>query len=272
MEVKKLGDIYEFCFEYSGENWEQFIYLSSDIHYDSVHCDRQLLKSHYTEAKKLDAPIFIFGDVFDCMQGRGDPRSFKSEIRPEYAVDDYFNEIGRDAARFFRRYPVAFVAPGNHEESVLKHREIDLTKVLSRKLKCVLGEYSGWFRVSFRGKDGGGKRFVDIYYNHEGGAGPVSLGVIQTNRNGVNYQADIYVTAHNHNRWQVEKASEKVNEAGEITRQEQLHINSGTYNMKPKKDRKRFDSKYGQPGLGGVFLRFRVPGRMRTLKTRAILA
>jgi hypothetical protein len=111
-----------------------------------------------------------------------------------------------------------------------------------------------------------------MYYNHEGGGNsPVSKGAINTNRNGVNYNADLYVTGHNHNRWQIELVSEGVDQNGNVKRKEQLHINSGTYQTKPKKGRERFDSKYGQPNLGGVFLRFSIGGN-GDIVTRALLA
>ena len=273
MEIIKKGDIHEVKFQYDYGDWEQWILLMSDEHYDSTTCDRKLLTRHHEEAKRLNAPIFKFGDIFDCCQGKGDPRAMKAAIRPEHCVDDYFDEIGRDAAKFYAKYDIAFVSPGNHEESVLKHRETNLTKNLAERLGCARGDYSGWLRFSFYNKDGAAKRKLDLYYNHEGGGNsPVSKGAINTNRNGVNYNADIYVTGHNHNRWEIELVSEGIDKMGNVKRKEQMHINTGTYQMKPIKDRQRWDSKYGQPNLGGVFLRFRVEGQSQKITARAMLA
>ena len=272
MEIYKKGDIFECQFTYSGENWEKTILLMSDEHYDSPHCDRALLKKHHEKAKALDAPIFKFGDVFDCMGGKYDPRTHKGDIRPEHNVKDYFDAVTKDAHDFYKDYDVAFISPGNHEENVLHRHETDLIGNLGERLDCAVGDYSGWLRFSFYNQTGGGKRHLDMYYNHEGGAGPVSLGVIKTNRNAVNYNADIYVNGHNHNRWQVERVNEKINAAGNIKRKEQLHINSGTYNTKPAKGRERYDSKYGQPNLGGVFLTFAKRGKDEEIYARAMFA
>jgi len=46
MEIKKLGDIHEVTFTYSGKDYGQWVLLMSDEHYDSRDCDRKLLKKH----------------------------------------------------------------------------------------------------------------------------------------------------------------------------------------------------------------------------------
>ena len=46
-----------------------------------------------------NAMIFLFGDVFDAMQGRFDPRRSLDELRPEYRRSDYFDFVVKDAAR-----------------------------------------------------------------------------------------------------------------------------------------------------------------------------
>ena len=246
--------------------------LMSDEHFDSPTCDRSLLKRHHEEAKRLNAPIFKFGDIFDCMGGKYDPRTHKGDIRPEHNVKDYFDAITRDAAKFYDPYDIAFISPGNHEENVLHRHETDLTKNLGKALDCAVGDYSGWLRFVFTNSNGSAKRKLDTYYNHEGGAGPVSLGVIKTNRNAVDYHADIYINGHNHHRWEVERVAEYIDQMGNIRRKEQLHINSGTYNTKTNKGRERYDSKYGQPNLGGVFLKFTVTGNHQEIRARAMMA
>jgi len=272
MQIYKKGDIHEVQFTYSGENWEQYVLLMSDEHFDSPTCDRSLLKRHHEEAKRLNAPIFKFGDVFDCMGGKYDPRTHKGDIRPEHNVKDYFDAITRDAAKFYEPYDIAFISPGNHEENVLHRHETDLIGNLGERLGCAVGEYSGWLRFAFNSKSGGARRKLEAYYNHEGGAGPVSLGVIQTNRNAVNYNADIYINGHNHNRWEVERVRERIDKMGSIKRKSMLFVNSGTYNQKPNKGRSRYDSKYGQPNLGGVFLKFFTTGQHQDINVRAIMA
>ena len=64
--------------------------LIADTHFDSIKCDRKLLKKHLDQAKEKNAKIFIFGDWFDCMGGKWDKRSTKADIRPEYNTQTYF--------------------------------------------------------------------------------------------------------------------------------------------------------------------------------------
>ena len=273
MEVKQLGDIHEITFTYGGKNYGQWVLLMSDEHYDSINCDRKLLKKHHEEAKSKDAPIFKFGDVFDCMGGKYDPRTHKGDIRPEHNVKDYFDAIVRDAEDFYSDYPVAFISDGNHEENVLHRHETDLIGNLAKSLKCERGNYSGYIRFSFKDRTGHGKRHMDLYYDHGmGGNSPVTKGVISTNRRGVTYDADIFVSGHNHNRWTVENMREGADTVGKIKAYKQLHINTGTYLDKPATGRDKYGSAFGQPNKGGVWLYFSLSGSHQKLEVRAINA
>jgi hypothetical protein len=254
MEIIKKGDIFECQFEYSGEKWEQYVLLMSDEHFDSRTCDRSLLKRHHEQAKERNAPIFKFGDVFDCMGGKYDPRSHKGDLRPEYVRKDYFDAIVKDAAKFYADYDVAFMSHGNHEHNVLLRHETDLIANLAERLGCKHGKYSGYLRFHFEHMAGGKTRSMDMYYNHgSGGNSPVTKGVIQTNRRGVAFDADIFVSGHNHNRWNMELMRQRVNTKGTIKSTVQNHINLGTY-----KDQDEWESEKGfpSPNKGGVWLRF----------------
>lgn len=283
MDIQQVGDIVEVTFTYGTDKAEFNVLLMSDEHYDSIFCDRSMLKEHHEKAKELNAPIFKFGDIFDLMGGKWDRRSGKGDVRPEFDKPNYLGKIARSAVEYYQNYPIAFVSTGNHEETIHDHHEFDFIEELQEGInsskdwnypwQVARGYYSGWIRFKFRREDGSQVRSMDMYYNHEGsGNAPVTKGVIGTNRNGVNYRADIYVTGHNHNRWEVEVPTEEIGRTGRIKRVECLHINSGTYSTKPKKERKRFDSKHGQPALGGVFLNFRLKGAGSKLVARTTLA
>lgn len=55
-----------------GADWRQRYLLLADVHFDSPHCNRRLLRSLLTEAQETGAGVFVFGDWFDGMQGRDD--------------------------------------------------------------------------------------------------------------------------------------------------------------------------------------------------------
>jgi len=74
---------------------QHFLFIS-DIHYDAMKCDRERLHRHLEEARELGAGVFIFGDLFDLMQGKYDPRGNYSELRPEYKSCVYVDEVIQD--------------------------------------------------------------------------------------------------------------------------------------------------------------------------------
>lgn len=272
MDIIKKGDIFECQFTYSGENWEQWVLLMSDEHYDSKYCDRNLLKRHHEQAKAKNAPIFKFGDVFDCMGGKYDPRTSKGDIRPEHNRKDYFDAITKDAANFYKDYDVAFISNGNHEENVLNRHETDLIGNLAERLDCKRGHYDGFLRFSFYDRHGTAKRKMDVYYNHGGGGNsPVTKGVISTNRRGVAIDADIFVSGHNHNRWHVELMRRFVDKNGNVKARPQNHINMGTYQKTPPQ-RDRFGASFPEPNMGGVWLRFFLTDRQKNLNVQVINA
>jgi len=64
--------------------WEQWFYLISDQHHDSINCNRKLEKEHLDLALERNAYIISAGDTFDLMQGKFDPRKTFVGIRQEY--------------------------------------------------------------------------------------------------------------------------------------------------------------------------------------------
>ena len=46
----------------TSKNWEQWVLLVSDQHWDNPLCERDLLADHYNEAVARGAPILSFGD------------------------------------------------------------------------------------------------------------------------------------------------------------------------------------------------------------------
>ncbi len=192
-------------------HWEQWFLTQSDQHYDSVHCDRDLLRKDLELALKRSAIILSGGDQFDIMQGRRDPRGSKSEIRPEYNKSDYFSAVMDDAVNFWDRYAknYAIMIHGNHETACIKNNEVDMTKQLVTRLnertgsQIWKGEYEEFVRVSFipprnsKAKDVKASKL--FYMNHGfGGASPVTGGVIHNARVAEFVKADFVLMGHLH--------------------------------------------------------------------------
>lgn len=225
-------------FPYVHAGWEQYILLTSDRHHDSKWTDRELEIEHLQAAKARNAYVIDVGDVFDAMQGKYDKRRSYRDLRPEYTVENYLDEIVKDAAEFYSPFADNFlvIARGNHEQSILKNNGVDLTSNLVHRLNSdnkanvQAGYYGGW--VKFHFQIGGTQRVSKNlkYFHGAGGGGPVTRGVIQTNRQAVYLpDADIVVNGHTHDSWHVPIQRERISDKGTIYQDMQHHIRTASY-------------------------------------------
>lgn len=225
--------------DYSQGNTEHYLFMTSDLHIDSVHCNRDVMFADFEAAKQKGAMIMLFGDIFDAMQGRFDPRRDMDELRPEYRRADYFDYVVQDVARLLKPYAenILLIAKGNHETSVTKNAGISLidrliwTMNIENKTKILQGGYGGWIRILLEKGGNGGRCSVKIKYHHGfGGDAPVTRGVIHTNRQNVYIKdADIIVNGHNHNAYYVPIVSETLSASGEVVFQTTHHIRTPGY-------------------------------------------
>jgi hypothetical protein len=178
------------------------ILFSADHHWDNPKSKHEIIKRHLDWARENEALVCLIGDTFCLMQGKNDS---------PYA--DLF----------------AMISPGNHETAITKHNEINITNMFVRDLNraggsCEVGKYSGFIQIMF--KQGRASFSYWVYYNHgSGGGGPVTKGVIQTNRTAV-YQpdADLVVKGHIHESWMVELMRERVSSSGNTWIEPQVHL------------------------------------------------
>jgi hypothetical protein len=202
--------------------------LLADVHFDSPHCDRRLLKSYLEQAKREGAGVFCFGDFYDAMQGRDDRRSDKSDLLPQNKSGKYINTLIDDAADFLMPYAgnIVFLSMGNHESAILRHLEVDILLLLAGRLGvCKMG-YAGFVRFLFsRGpKSAGATRRVLYFHHGAGGGGEVTKGVIQAQRRQAKVVADIYVSGHIHEAWSLWSERTELSNAGDPITPPLLHV------------------------------------------------
>ena len=217
----------------------RYMLFISDVHIDSIHCDRDKLKQHLDLALERNAPVFIFGDLLDLMQGKYDPRSNKADLNPKYNAGKYIDEVIADVVEFLTPYKdvIAFYSSGNHETSVEKRIEYGIVDKICYKLDISKGNYSGYIycRIFPRVEDKGSNRPLIIAYHHGyGGGGAVTRDVIQTNRKAVYLpDANIVISGHTHDRWIVPITRQRISRYKEFVDQ-QWHIKTGTYLNQPQ--------------------------------------
>lgn len=212
--------------------------LSSDRHHDNAHTDQKLEKKHLEQVKECGGGIVDVGDLHCAMQGKWDKRSDLTACRPEQQTGRYLDSLVECAADFYAPYAENFITigRGNHEQSILKQHETDLTERTCERMAHISGEkihpggYGGWVRFIFH-ESSTRRQMVNLKYWHgAGGGGPVTRGVIRTARMAVYLpDAHLVVTGHTHDQWVVPIARERLSQRGEVSLDEQIHIRCGTY-------------------------------------------
>jgi UDP-2,3-diacylglucosamine pyrophosphatase LpxH len=241
LKIEQTGNVTSIWFDVKA-GWEKWFLLRSDVHHDSIYCNRDYELEHLEAAKKRRAGIFDFGDLFDAMQGRFDKRRSMDELRPEYRRDDYYDYVVKDTADYLKPYAKQFIliSPGNHESSVRKHANTDLTDRLVARLNAenktniLTGGYGGWVRFMFNmsgGSSTGPRASINLKYFHgSGGEAPVTRGAIQTNRQAVYLpDADVVVNGHSHHNYIIPISRERLSNKGVHYFDIQYHIRTPGY-------------------------------------------
>lgn len=217
--------------------WEQWALLRSDVHHDNPHCDWDMERRHLEEAKDRKALIIDNGDLFCAMQGAWDPRKSKDSIRPEHNTGDYLDKLVKTAAKFYEPYAENFavIGLGNHETAIRKRHETCLSTRLVEAMNgygspVLLSGYSGWVRFMFNVNGAYRSTKILHHYHGSGGGGPVTRGVIQTNRLAVIIpDADIILSGHTHDDFYLPIARTRLSERCTVYQTETHFIRPAGY-------------------------------------------
>jgi hypothetical protein len=263
---RKQRNVHSLEFTIERDAKEAWVLLVSDAHWDNPHCDRGMLAKHMKLALERNAPILDAGDFFDAMGGKYDPRASKSELRPELLKGNYLDELISQSAEWLRPYAshLTLRGLGNHETSILKRHETHLTERLTERLKAMgspadSGGFSGYLRLTFRDRNSV-RDGLSLWYHHGyGGGGPVTRGVIQTNRQAVFVSdADIVWNGHTHDAWQVPISRIRLNQQNRIEHIRQMHVRTAGYKEEFADGFGGWHIERGAPPkpVGGAWLRF----------------
>ena len=284
--TKRLSDVttaIDIDCEMNGE-WEQWCLLTADRHLDNPHSDRKLQKLHLDQARERGAFVLDIGDLFDAMQGKNDRRHTKSDLRNEEKTGSYLNALVENATDFLDPYRdlFALITEGNHETSVTKHTEFSLMDALVYNLKragsqVLRGGYRGYIKFRFRGPEKSGYRHNKIaYYNHGGGGGgPVTKGVIKTNRRGIMLpDADYVFSGHIHEQWIVNLSRSRLDQKGNEYTDVQKHVQIPSYKEEFSNQPGGWHHEREAPPkpLGAWWIRFYYSNRNRSIEAQFIEA
>lgn len=250
--------------------WEQWIFLTSDVHKDSPECLDGLLREHLELAKDRKAMWIDNGDLVDVIASVNDRRGTKGGVRKEHQGSNYLDLVEEEVAEWFKPYAgmLVYAGRGNHDAKIIKLHETDILRKIINRLSAdketpihVAG-YGGWIVFRFEHESGGRCQSVKVKLFHgSGGGGEVTKGVMEAQRMGSTIgNADIVVTGHVHERWQVELVREEVDQNGRIRLKPRTHLKLGSYKMDYRLDGEptwHMQRPGGTPKpLGGAFIRF----------------
>lgn len=215
----------------------------SDLHWDNPKCNRELLKEHLDYCLENNIAVMVNGDFFCLMQGKGDRRGNKSDIRPEHNNAKYLDSIVETAVEWFSPYAsiLTVLGYGNHETAIIKYQETDLLQrfvdLLNYKnnSNVMTGGYGGW--VIIRQLYSGRTKMVTYklkYFHGSGGGGVVTKGALNLTRALEMYEGfDIFTMGHIHEnsaRHDVRDTVSYVTSKGYCLEQKELHLMiTGTY-------------------------------------------
>ena len=261
------------------------IAMLSDLHWDNPKCDQDLLKKHLDYCKEENIPVMINGDMFCLMQGRGDNRRNKSDIRPEHNNARYLDSVVETAVEWFTPYAdiLTVIGYGNHETAIIKWQETDILQrfVDLLNLKChsnvQVGGYGGWIVIKMNNHSRIATTKIK-YFHGSGGGGVVTKGALNLTRALELYEGcDVYTMGHIHEnaaRNDVRDALESNSKKGYSINHKPIHLLiTGCYKEEYGDGSKGWHVERGAPikPIGGRMLnikteRSRVNGKDETLK------
>ncbi|CAB5223938.1 hypothetical protein UFOVP392_20 [uncultured Caudovirales phage] len=183
------------------------IAMLSDIHWDNPKCDWKILKRDLDYCLDNQIPIMINGDFLCLMQGRGDRRGNKSDIRPEHNNAKYLDSIVETAVEWWSPYAhlLTVIGYGNHETAIIKYQETDILQrfvdLLNYKngTQVYAGGYGGWLIINQSFSQTVHMTTKIKYFHGSGGGGVVTKGALNLTRALEMYEDfDVFTMGHIH--------------------------------------------------------------------------
>jgi hypothetical protein len=214
------------------------------------------------------------------MQGRGDNRRNKSDIRPEHNNAKYLDSIVETAVEWWTPYAhhIAVIGYGNHETGVIKYQETD---ILDRFVKLInlqtgsnihTGGYGGWIIYTVISSVTRTSTFRHKYYHGTGGGGIVTKGALNLTRALEMYEnMDLFTMGHIHensSRNDIRESLEYVNGIYKIKQKIIHHCITGTYKEEYEDGSKGWHVERGAPPklLGGRIINITIKTARTTNK------
>lgn len=242
--------------------------ICSDVHFDSLKCDHASLKKHFDMIKEKNGQIIVVGDWFDIMGCHKDPRSKPADINPIYIQRgrSYLDLVVEDSFEFLKPYKenLLMMTYGNHETSILKHRDTDpldrLVFLLNMEdgKEVHKGSYSGWIKFLIARNGTSSSRAFNIAYHHgKGGNAKRSKGILYSQMDAMEYpDANLIVSGHDHNKiYDPSNVRRRLNDTSGKVYHDTVHwLKTGSYKRSSNEQGWEVERGFTPKKLGGWFV------------------
>jgi predicted phosphodiesterase len=189
-------------YDKEGGAWD--IAAVSDTHIGNVAFDKERFFKARDHIIDNGLSIILLGDIIDgicCKDKRHNYESMDPDIAGVHDLYRYIDVTMDYAKEIFEpmKDNIIGVARGNHEQTLVRDHNRDVSYELARYLDAPYLHMSGFIRLCFARKGSQFKRNMDIYYHHGAGGGR-SFGGKLNKVFGLHegYDADIYMMGHVH--------------------------------------------------------------------------
>jgi hypothetical protein len=212
--------------------------LFGDTHDGSAHFSRSNFKKFLSES--MDHPnahLIGMGDQLDALIPSDTKRFQMSALDPKFLAAEHPDEIlDLQAADFisllepYRGHLIGLVE-GNHEEIIRKKHGFSIHRHICTQLNCENLGRSFLMLMKLTDPKHGRTRSVTIYGHHGFGGGSRTEGgsITKYARLISHYDADLYITAHDHDFWLKKVARIGINGNGKMQHKNVVLANTGAF-------------------------------------------
>jgi hypothetical protein len=217
--------------------------------------------------KAKNGQVIINGDWFDVMGCYRDPRSKSADIDPKYIQRgrQYIDLVVEDAFEFLRPYKenLLIFNYGNHETSILKHRDTDPLERLVFLLNTIEGKpvqkgsYAGWIKFNLkRNLSKNSLPFLIAYHHGKGGNAKRSKGILYSQMDAMEYpDANLIISGHDHNKiYDPSNVRRRINTHGKTYKDTVHWLKTGSYKKSSDDFGWEVEKGFTPKRLGGWFV------------------
>lgn len=248
------------------EKQHNYLWIS-DLHLDSIHCERELLKQHLDQALDINATIFIVGDLFDVMASYGDRRLLREDVDPLFIRrgESYLDLVVDYAVDYLKPYAknIAMISKGNHEDTISQFHNTDiLARVVGAMngsgARIMQGGYRGYLVTRYQRTKTSHATVIHHYHHGYGGSAKRSFGVLDVQMEAMKYpDAQYLIRGHTHQKWLVPSVTrQRLNKKSGKTKDEYVkYIQMGAYkHTNSETDGWEVKRNFNPTKLGGWFI------------------